>query len=1540
MTGVQTCALPICQWFAGAAVEEGIQIGDVVTFNAPGISQTGADTFNTAVAGDPSLVGDVNHYIANGDVVSMAGEAFIDGAYSIYWWDKPWDGFSVGSSLNVVGMAIDLKDTILEAHLNPILFEGDIRGRGWDDGTYRTVFNPSVDSLNASSFVFEGAGYREALLGATYVAKVAAIANPGLDLSWVPSLLTSRATTEGSRQFVGRTVDALLNRWTQLESIPSVFDLVNLASLDLTASDSLTTYGDSLKLRYEGDLDLGIGGDTTVELPGWAGGEQSVDFFVDLVNTDTNAVFTSDSVTADGTYEVFGGLFEATGTANLDLSKGQMLLTGDVDLLDGLASGSGSLQVASDLSFVIRGADSVNLPQSSPVWPGASIAGGEFLVSFSNDGNLANDYIAVWGNLGPLELGLRLWMAPSVQNPLGWDVLGGREIDELDGQNLSGVAAGLIEENAIQPFASGQSVQEASFSISNGTEWALFSGRSAGIVTEADISLVSPTGQVFDETAIDADPDMEFVSELGGELTRSVRVDSPVAGTWQIVVTQGTNAVPVDFRAMVDAPKPTLNLTGISHSPTSETASIDFEAFDADSQAKIDFFYDTDNSGFDGVLFRQDVSETDGSGSISWDTSSMPAGEYYVYATITDESNVPQSTYLPGDTITIERNAAPLAAIEAIAPRVLDWTDGESIRFTAGGRDVDGEIVGWEWFVGQPVDYDGNSVATTQSFELAADWYDVGSYDISLRVQDDDGAWSGWVTEPFTIADAKPFVEGITLSPSQPMPEDDTVRAGGELDIQAFGQDADEWGAAIEQMRVQLDGETYTVNYGPWDGIVVVNAPDAPGQYTVTVTLQDDEGTWSEPAEKVLTVVPSAAPEIDVGDVVVLQGQSEQIVEIFVTGGAPVQGLNFNAQITNPDNLTNVPVIKDVDILSGTIFDGNNTGTADLDGPHPDTEPQFEGRNTTTSSGTVEGEGLLATLTIDASEASEGTFALVLSDTDNGPTEFPGDRVTITDGTIEVVAGLASVVDRHVFYNGSSFDARDSSANAADDGAIATDKSAMLPGETASSANFTSYNRGLNGVMIDVSGLAAPGLIDASDFVLTKGNDDTPSDWTPVSASIDVSVREGAGVDGSDRITLILPDGEVVGAWLRVEMLANLDTGLSEPDVFYFGNAPADGNGDGISDTTDVDLARANQTGFGTADISNPYDYNSDGRVNLSDVIQARNLAAAGHAIHMLSLPVPVFEADFVADGTPSLDGFTIDNTIGASADGLWALTDARASDAGHSAPYSLYFGAGEGAGGGGNYDVGHTAGHVTSPLLTVPTGSPVLMFSYFAEMEGLAGSTWFEQPIVEVSANGQPFYTLADAESGALQADTGGQWVAASIDLTPYAGASAQFRFVFDSLDGLVNNFEGWFIDDVIIAGRGQSVSTAGSTVATMGGAASPGMQMDAANTRQVPRQQDKVHAPANKAYEDMALVHGQDPTQIEQSTEGDAASTTAVDLWWARQKYEAYAGLFETRDLSDRTSRFALDDEDDAAEADGFLWGVEEWAVSAYPLPGDVAV
>ena len=204
---------------------------------------------------------------------------------------------------------------------------------------------------------------------------------------------------------------------------------------------------------------------------------------------------------------------------------------------------------------------------------------------------------------------------------------------------------------------------------------------------------------------------------------------------------------------------------------------------------------------------------------------------------------------------------------------------------------------------------------------------------------------------------------------------------------------------------------------------------------------------------------------------------------------------------------------------------------------------------------------------------------------------------------------LPGVAGRYVFYNDSAFDGRNAAANAADDAAIATDKSALRTGDDPTFDNLTNYTKGLNGIMIDAGGLARPDLLTAADFTFRRRTLGGTA-WTTADAPAQVTVRRGAGASGTDRVTLVWPSGAVRNGWLEVTVNANARTGLTSPDVFTFGNAVGDTGGavPGMVDASDVLRTRA--AWFSAAPITSEFDFDRDGRTNAMDLTIVRSQAA------------------------------------------------------------------------------------------------------------------------------------------------------------------------------------------------------------------------------------------------------------------------------------------------------------------------------------------
>ena len=555
----------------------------------------------------------------------------------------------------------------------------------------------------------------------------------------------------------------------------------------------------------------------------------------------------------------------------------------------------------------------------------------------------------------------------------------------------------------------------------------------------------------------------------------------------------------------------------------------------------------------------------------------------------------------------------PNTVSEAQFAGVFGYEDAALGRLVPPETDVSEFSLQWtvEW--GAPVEFGQLKVVGTQLMHThevtvgpgdVIDGIDFGNYTNRLPSAADDENSTDKVT-PISVAapgvlanDADPDGDPLTIVAFDELSTKGAAVTVGADGSYSYDPTTSEELAALPAGQSTTDTFTYTIADGA-DGI-------ATG--TVTVTVAEDKLV------------------VEVGHPILLADKPNQQFQIFVGGGQPVQGLELFLQIADggPEAGGSVdgPTITNVDVFTGTIFADNNTGEAG----GGQLVPQFWQSGTTTESGTVDAEGLLATVTIDTTGFSEThpdhPWELKLVDTVMGDSGFPGVPARVTNGTLTLTS-LATVVDRHVFYDRSYFDGNQSGAGESDDGAIAVDKEALLPGGQASFANYTSYSRGINGIMIDMFNL--PNTPDAADFRFQVGNDDDPSAWADAPAPSGVALRPGAGVDGSDRVTITFEDGAICKQWLRTTVLADR-LGLAEDDAFYFGNAIGEGGNsprDAYVNATDEISARNNPHNFlNRATIDDAYDYNRDSFVTVSDELFARNNSTFFlNALKMLELP-------------------------------------------------------------------------------------------------------------------------------------------------------------------------------------------------------------------------------------------------------------------------------------------------------------------------------
>ena len=225
----------------------------------------------------------------------------------------------------------------------------------------------------------------------------------------------------------------------------------------------------------------------------------------------------------------------------------------------------------------------------------------------------------------------------------------------------------------------------------------------------------------------------------------------------------------------------------------------------------------------------------------------------------------------------------------------------------------------------------------------------------------------------------------------------------------------------------------------------------------------------------------------------------------------------------------------------------------------------------------------------------------------------------------ELSGAIVELLGAFVFYNGSAYDGNNVAANPNDDLAIATDKAPLLPGGTATFANYTSYGRGLNGVMVDILNLPT-GSVTVSDFAFRVGNNNNPNSWaTAPTPTIDpASFRPSPANTDATRVTIIWPNNTVQKQWLEVKVLPTAATGLSTVQSFFFGNAIGEsGNSLVKAEVTSADASAAlnNPHPVANLPVTSRFDYSRDGRITSTDgSIALLNPAVGPSALQLINL--------------------------------------------------------------------------------------------------------------------------------------------------------------------------------------------------------------------------------------------------------------------------------------------------------------------------------
>lgn len=567
--------------------------------------------------------------------------------------------------------------------------------------------------------------------------------------------------------------------------------------------------------------------------------------------------------------------------------------------------------------------------------------------------------------------------------------------------------------------------------------------------------------------------------------------------------------------------------------------------------------------------------------------------------------------------------------------------------------------------------------------------------------------WAAIVRRNPTVPNRPPEVTIDTVTPI----EEPDVEEPRRFLIEAT---VDDDGLLLERPTLR-----WTLADGPSQSTAVFSDPESentevlfsqPGRYLVRLSADDGELTTRVTEEIVVNAPNNEPPNVDAGpdQVIVLPSNTATLTAVGTDDGnnrpliylwrwisgpsrPPIAGIfSPTTQVTLGEEgiyvfevTVNDGELTATDRVQVRVSDGVNLDpTASIVGfePTPDGVPGRYRLLATASDPdddplalgweVLDGPGVASDWTGQSTTEARATFSTnaeyLVRFTASDGLATASDTRTLFVSNLEP-GDQALVLDRRVFYNDSLFDGNSPALSPEDDNAIAPDKSALLPGQTATFANYVTGPAGLTGLMIDLADLTAPNALGLDDFAFRTGTDTNLADWTEVTPTA-FNLRY---LDGVFRASFSFAPGTVLGAWLEAKVLPTPAVGLAEADTFFFGSVPGD-TGDALLNTI-VDLADAQAVAENVlengATVDNPHDLTRDGVIDADDLIalaagatdpltQVRLISVSADATRLT--PVPLLPGDFNLDHRVDAADYTVwRDTRGAA--GL-AFTGADAS--------------------------------------------------------------------------------------------------------------------------------------------------------------------------------------------------------------------------------------------------------------------------------------
>ncbi|XZN91967.1 MAG: hypothetical protein ACM65M_03575 [Microcoleus sp.] len=423
----------------------------------------------------------------------------------------------------------------------------------------------------------------------------------------------------------------------------------NLSNIKLSAAEFKSTFGAQLSESVK------------IPLPDWAGGDQE---FSSLGEFKGGIIIDFwDSITAKGEAKFFkdtiaGGNLDITA----NLKDSSLSIKGGISGFNGLFSIDGSFKITPK-GFTITGEPKLKYPKvlrlpfmkdegdDKKNEKGDKTISSSLVIDFTDDKNFSNDYARVTSTFKFEKIAPFL---PDISLTIGAEISFDGKVKILTKEapkTSSSIAASSLTErvafsNQLEASADKTASAIKGFTVTPGTPWIILNANWDNASSNTPVEIKAPNGAIFKESDFAANK-IAVVDALTSTTTKAVVIANPQPGNWDINLTNSAALGTVEYSAFEDSQAPTVQVTTPSKDVSGQNVTINYNAFDADSTAKVSLFYDTDNKGFDGILIKGGLEEKDGAGNFVWNTQGIPTGDYYVYAMAMDENNAPVFSYSP-----------------------------------------------------------------------------------------------------------------------------------------------------------------------------------------------------------------------------------------------------------------------------------------------------------------------------------------------------------------------------------------------------------------------------------------------------------------------------------------------------------------------------------------------------------------------------------------------------------------------------------------------------------------------------------------------------------------------------------------------------------------------------------------------------------------------------------------------------------------------------------------------------------------------------